>query len=566
MAIRRRTPTLALVAVAAAVLVAVTAVEPAAAVPSTGSVTGVVTSSGRPVARAQVTLVQPGRATHFCSLACSTTGQVALTDRAGRYTLRGVPNGAYAVEADTYAAGEATSYSGGASSFESARQVTVAGRTVTGIDVQMAPAATVSGDAVAADANAARGSVEARLWAQYRGHWHVVRDASYDPGSHTPALPQTQTVSPFTVGRVAAGTYRLQLVPEDSDTTGTVASWWGGTSLATAKSFTVAAGQHLDRMDVTVGSTTSAPADASTLIAGKDLWSTSVGVVQRGVAEGVYAQRSTVFLVSGQYPTDGLAAVPAAARHHFPMLLTPAAALPSVTRSELVALAPAKVVVVGGTASVSANVLQQVRSAVPHAAVSRIDGRDRYEVNRRVDDAFFPGTQAVATLVVGTGTNDLLAAVPAAGADAQPVVLLRPGTHPDAATLAFLRAHRVDDVTLVGSQKGTSGDYLADLSTAGVGTVDTVLGPEPGAVSAGAATKSTGTADTAYLVSSKSLPDGLAAAALAGSEGAAVLQSSPTCLQPSIARAIGALGVHRVVRIGGPSSLSAGMASLPRCR
>ena len=566
MAIRRLTPTVALIAAVAAALVTVTAVEPAVAVPSTGTVSGMVTSSGRPVAGAHVTLVRSGRATHFCSLACSTTGEDVRTDRAGRYTLRSVPNGAYAVQADTFEAGDATSYSGGASSFESARQVTVAGRTVAGIDVQIAAEATVSGDVVAADGTATRGSVRARLWAQYRGHWHVMRDASYDPGSHAPSLPQTQTVSPFTVGRVAAGTYRLQLVPEDSDTTGTVAGWWGGTSLATARSFTVAAGQHLDRMDVTVGSTTATPADASTLIAGKDVWSTSVGIVQRGVAEGVYAQHGTVFVVSGQYPTDGLSVVPAAARHHFPMLLTPAAALPSATRAELVALAPAKVVLVGGTASVSANVLRQVHSAVPRAAVSRIDGRDRYEANRRVNDAFFPGTQAVATFVVGTGTTDLLAAVPAAGTDAQPVVLLRPGTHPDAATRTFLRAHHVDHATLVGSQKGTSPDYLADLSTAGVSTIDTVLGPEPGAVSAGAATKLTGTADTAYLVSAKSLPDGLAAAALAGSEGAAVLQSSPTCLQASVAQVIGSLGVHHVVRIGGPSSLSAGMATLPRCR
>jgi putative cell wall-binding protein len=67
-----------------------------------------------------------------------------------------------------------------------------------------------------------------------------------------------------------------------------------------------------------------------------------------------------------------------------PVLLTRVEYLSNATRSELARLKPQKVYVIGGTASVPSAVLKSVRSAVPAAAVVRLDGADRYEVAARV--------------------------------------------------------------------------------------------------------------------------------------------------------------------------------------
>lgn len=92
--------------------------------------------------------------------------------------------------------------------------------------------------------------------------------------------------------------------------------------------------------------------------AGADRYVTAVGVSRSTTAPGA----SVVYLATGTSYPDGLAGAPPAARDHGPLLLTPRDALPSIVMAELRRLAPARVVVLGGTGAVSSTVMGQLRA------------------------------------------------------------------------------------------------------------------------------------------------------------------------------------------------------------
>jgi putative cell wall-binding protein len=104
----------------------------------------------------------------------------------------------------------------------------------------------------------------------------------------------------------------------------------------------------------------------------------------------------SVFIASADNYWDAVAAGPAAAILGAPLLLVTRNALPDTTAAELRRLGPKRVVVVGGTTSVSGNVVAALQAIVPD--VERVSGGDRYATAAAVAARFFPHpTTAVAT-------------------------------------------------------------------------------------------------------------------------------------------------------------------------
>lgn len=95
---------------------------------------------------------------------------------------------------------------------------------------------------------------------------------------------------------------------------------------------------------------------------GADRYATSVAVSvanhRAGTAEVVYIATGTTF-------PDALAAAPIAGRQRAPVLLVAPTSLPSSVANELRRLSPNRVVVVGGTRSVSDRVVQAILEAIP---------------------------------------------------------------------------------------------------------------------------------------------------------------------------------------------------------
>ena len=132
-----------------------------------------------------------------------------------------------------------------------------------------------------------------------------------------------------------------------------------------------------------------------------------------------------VYVADGALFPDALTGGPAAAEQHGPLLLVPpSGSLPKSVTDALTALKPARIVVVGGTASVSSGVLVQLGAfGVP---VIRVAGSNRYLTAAEVSTyAFGPGVAAV-FLAAGTNFPDAMGGAAAAGYLHGPVLLVGP--------------------------------------------------------------------------------------------------------------------------------------------
>ncbi|WP_164737318.1 cell wall-binding repeat-containing protein [Georgenia sp. SYP-B2076] len=134
----------------------------------------------------------------------------------------------------------------------------------------------------------------------------------------------------------------------------------------------------------------------------------------------------TVYLASGQDFADGLSGGAAASATGAPVYVTTPRTLAAPIRTELARLRPSKVVILGGTAAVSKDVVAQVQQLLPGVTVSRLAGNDRYETAAAVAASTWPNGSATVFLATGTGFADALSGVPAAGSRKAPVLLTRP--------------------------------------------------------------------------------------------------------------------------------------------
>jgi uncharacterized lipoprotein YddW (UPF0748 family)/putative cell wall-binding protein len=142
---------------------------------------------------------------------------------------------------------------------------------------------------------------------------------------------------------------------------------------------------------------------------------------------------------------DALAGTVLARAVDGPVLLTAPTALPAATRVELTRLRPALVLVLGGSAAVSDDVIAEVSSRQPGVRIERISGSDRYATAATVSAR--AGGNGAAFVVNGWAPPDaLVAGAPAARRGAQLLLTARTSLPP--VTEAALAD--VSDVVIVG--------------------------------------------------------------------------------------------------------------------
>jgi putative cell wall-binding protein/spore germination protein YaaH len=169
---------------------------------------------------------------------------------------------------------------------------------------------------------------------------------------------------------------------------------------------------------------TLAPGGASR-IAGPDRYGTAAAL-----SHAIYAANAAVAYVTvGTNFADAVSAAPAAARDHGPVLLVSRDTVPAATLAELLRLAPARVVIVGGTGAVSDGVAAAIAAALPGTAIERLAGSDRYGTSAAVA-ATFEASVPVVYAASGLSFADALAAAAAAGAQGAPMVIVAPTSLP----------------------------------------------------------------------------------------------------------------------------------------
>lgn len=137
---------------------------------------------------------------------------------------------------------------------------------------------------------------------------------------------------------------------------------------------------------------------------GTDRYAVAVETAKRN-----FAKAKTVILVNGMAFGDALSASNLL-QGTMPVLYTQANQLTKVTADYLAKAKPEKVVILGGVASVNANVEKEVQKLVGKDAVQRIAGADRYAVNAKTVEALKDSENVV--LTSGVAYADALMAVP----------------------------------------------------------------------------------------------------------------------------------------------------------
>jgi len=293
-------------------------------------------------------------------------------------------------------------------------------------------------------------------------------------------------------------------------------------------------------------------------ITGQDRYDVALGISQLA-HPGV---SSVVYVATGANFPDALSAAPAAARDSAPLLLTPGDALRSDIAAEIRRLDPDQIVVVGGPGSVSPAVFDALTAIQPNTI--RLSGEDRYDASRALVEYAFPG--GASTVYVSTGENfpDALSAAAAGGTTRAPVLLV-PGrdTELDAASRAALVALNPDRIIIAGGPGSVSSGIESGLNT--IAPTTRLGGNDRYDASLAITQEAFTSADRVFLATGLNFPDALGGSAWAGSLPAPLIVVPTSCIPADTLAEIRALGATRVTLLGGPGSLTIGVAQLRSC-
>lgn len=265
---------------------------------------------------------------------------------------------------------------------------------------------------------------------------------------------------------------------------------------------------------------------------GVDRYQTALRLAERYALErGGLDSVDTVILGSGETPIDAAVAARLAARHAAPILLTPPRHLHPGVADYIEDHQVSTLIVLGGPASVSGEVLDALAGLSSEPTVRRIFGQDRFATAAAVAVEFdatshWCGTNDTVALLASAADErlgELVAIGPLASALELPVLLTERASLPRV-TAAALRHLRIERVVIVGNATVVSDDVAAQLVSAGIAVTGRISAASSETMSAAVARLMTDTCDpevraARYLVAlagTDAPADAVAAAPLLG--------------------------------------------------
>jgi len=302
-------------------------------------------------------------------------------------------------------------------------------------------------------------------------------------------------------------------------------------------------------------------ADFLSRLAGATRYETAAAISRSQFATGDIATGvngvPVAFIATGTNYPDALAGGPAAAAAGGPILLVSPNGIPAATSAELLRLNPGRIVILGGSAVVSNGVQALLNDYTP-GTVTRLAGANRYATARAIAQGTFSAPVDTAYIASGVNFPDALAGAAVAARDGAPVLLVQPNMIPSD-TAAALMALDPGRIVVLGGPAAVSDFVLSrlDLFTAGSVTRQSGANRYETAIAISSNNFPAGSADTVYLATGTNFPDALAAAAVAGLNGAPLLlvpagDTVPANVMAEIQR----LGVLNIRILGGTSVVS----------
>lgn len=288
-------------------------------------------------------------------------------------------------------------------------------------------------------------------------------------------------------------------------------------------------------------------------LAGPDRYATAAAVSKRFFGAGV----AVAVVSTGLNFPDGLAAGPAAARWGGPVLLTSPTALPSSTRTELVRLRPARIVVTGSATTVSDAVVGELRGLTA-GTVTRIAGPDRYATAAALSASAFPTGPQLAFVATGENFPDALSAGAAAAVSAAPMLLTRNATLPESTRAELVRL-APSRIIVLGSDGTITNTVAAELGR--IATVERISGPNRYATATAVSARFFGPDRPGIIVATGvNFPDAMAASAAATKTRGPILLTALAGLPSGVPEEVARLSPQTAYLLGGPATVGIGVA------
>lgn len=300
-----------------------------------------------------------------------------------------------------------------------------------------------------------------------------------------------------------------------------------------------------------------APARTVERLSGADRYATAAAVSRSSVDAGA----AVVYVATGAAFPDALAVAPVAGQAQAPVLLVARDAVPTATREELQRLAPQRIVLLGGTAAVSAGVEEELGR---HAPVTRLAGADRYATAAHLSASSFDAGVGRVFVATGEAFPDALSGGAAAVLRGAPVLLVTRDQIPDV-TAAELERLAPGAITILGGEQAVSAAVAQAMRGHTSGQVGRLAGADRYATSAAVSRVTVADADVVYLATGLAFPDALGGAPAAGRAGAPILLVQRGCVPESVRTEIARLDPERIVILGGATAVAEPVERLTSC-
>jgi putative cell wall-binding protein len=276
--------------------------------------------------------------------------------------------------------------------------------------------------------------------------------------------------------------------------------------------------------------------------------------VSAAVSREKFDAADVVYVASAEVFPDALSASAAAGANQAPVLLVRSTSIPGVIADELTRLSPGKILLLGGTASVSAGVETALHAF--SGDVERVKGADRYVVSAAMSAKTFSPNISVAYVASGEVFPDALSGSAAAGRQSGPMLLVQKNGVPTSVAGELGRLHPGRIVLLGGTGTVSTATEAALALLAPVTRIDGADRYTVAAKVSKDAFTTPGT-HTVYVASGEVFPDALSGSAAAILDGAPVLLVTRDTLPTVTATELDRLVPAHIVVLGGLNSVSA---------
>ncbi|WP_291051806.1 cell wall-binding repeat-containing protein [Herbiconiux sp.] len=264
----------------------------------------------------------------------------------------------------------------------------------------------------------------------------------------------------------------------------------------------------------------------------------------------------TVYIASGETFPDALSGSAAAGLDGAPVLLVTRTDVTPEVRSELIRLAPRRIVVLGGTATISTELESSLGSFAP--IVDRIAGADRFEVSANIARSAFSRSTRTAYVASGSGFADALSASAAAGAEDGPVLLVERDEVPVSIVRALASFPDLERIIVVGGPSSVSDAVVGRL--AAFASTTRISGVDRFEVSVNTSRDEfCSNLDAVLIASGAVFSDALAGSAAATAFGSPVLLVAGDAIPDAVARELRRLNPDQIGVLGGPNTISDGV-------